>query len=312
MIELKPALSRFIGPDKLTVGLNFVYMDMPDIVGGELDQRKRGRAITAFYFDYAIYRPLLLPHDRRVAAASTARRRAAGTSSAAPRSTTRSTARASCRSATTTAERASSASAAGTSRCKGPSTRPASPTTIGFDLTPPRERAVPHHARAALPDHRRRGDARDADGRRARVLEPRLPDEVGRRDAGAEGLRELPRRRRAVDPLHLPRPARDELPHSAAATRSSTSTTSARGSTWRGSTSGWGGEAMSMDSVTTRAHAAPSSALRSRCAACVRTEERPLRSDRVRTRGGGALFDRAPSRRARPVEPRRAPRPSRR
>ena len=61
MIEAKPALSRFIGPDKLTVGTNFVYMIMPDIVGGELDQRKRGRAITAFYFDYAIYRPLLLP-----------------------------------------------------------------------------------------------------------------------------------------------------------------------------------------------------------------------------------------------------------
>ncbi len=61
MFEAKPALSRFIGPDKLTVGANFVYMIMPDIVGGELDQRKRGRAITAFYFDYAIYRPLLLP-----------------------------------------------------------------------------------------------------------------------------------------------------------------------------------------------------------------------------------------------------------
>jgi hypothetical protein len=61
MVEAKPALSRFIGPDKLTVGANFVYMNMPDTIGGEIDQRKRGRAITAFYFDYAIYRPLLLP-----------------------------------------------------------------------------------------------------------------------------------------------------------------------------------------------------------------------------------------------------------
>jgi hypothetical protein len=61
MIEAKPAISRFIGPDKLTLGSNFVYMIMPDIVGGEIDQRKRGRAITAFYFDYGIYRPLLLP-----------------------------------------------------------------------------------------------------------------------------------------------------------------------------------------------------------------------------------------------------------
>lgn len=59
--EAKPVVSRFVGPDKVTAGMNFVYMDMPDIVGGELDQRKRGRAITAFYADYAIYRPLLLP-----------------------------------------------------------------------------------------------------------------------------------------------------------------------------------------------------------------------------------------------------------
>jgi hypothetical protein len=61
MVEVKPALSRFLGPDKLTVGANFVYMAIPDIVGGEIDQRKRGRAITAFYFDYAVFRPLLLP-----------------------------------------------------------------------------------------------------------------------------------------------------------------------------------------------------------------------------------------------------------
>jgi hypothetical protein len=61
LFEAKPVLSRFVGPDKVTAGMNFVYMDMPDIVGGEIDQRKRGRAITAFYFDYAIYRPLLLP-----------------------------------------------------------------------------------------------------------------------------------------------------------------------------------------------------------------------------------------------------------
>jgi hypothetical protein len=61
MVEVKPAISRFLGPDKVTVGANFVYMAMPDIIGGEVDQRRRGRAITAVYFDYAIYRPLLLP-----------------------------------------------------------------------------------------------------------------------------------------------------------------------------------------------------------------------------------------------------------
>jgi hypothetical protein len=61
LFELKPAISRFLGPDKVTLGTNFVYMDMPDTIGGSIDQRKRGRAITAVYFDYAIYRPLLLP-----------------------------------------------------------------------------------------------------------------------------------------------------------------------------------------------------------------------------------------------------------
>jgi hypothetical protein len=61
LFEAKPVISRFLGPDKITLGMNFVYMDIPSIAGGTLDQRKRGRAITAFYFDYAIYRPLLLP-----------------------------------------------------------------------------------------------------------------------------------------------------------------------------------------------------------------------------------------------------------
>jgi len=61
LFEAKPAISRFLGPDKVTLGMNYVYMNIPDIQGGTVDQRKRGRAITAFYFDYAIYRPLLLP-----------------------------------------------------------------------------------------------------------------------------------------------------------------------------------------------------------------------------------------------------------
>jgi hypothetical protein len=61
LTELKPSVSRFIGPDVLTVGMNYVNMDISSVVGGELDQRKRARSITAAYFDYAIYRPLLLP-----------------------------------------------------------------------------------------------------------------------------------------------------------------------------------------------------------------------------------------------------------
>jgi hypothetical protein len=61
LYEAHPALSRFLGPDKLTVGMNYVYMQIPTIPGGKLEDRVRARSIRAFYFDYAIYRQLLLP-----------------------------------------------------------------------------------------------------------------------------------------------------------------------------------------------------------------------------------------------------------
>jgi hypothetical protein len=61
LIEARPAVARFFGPDKLLVGMNYVYMDIPTVPGGPLADRVRQRAIRAFYFDYAIYRQLLLP-----------------------------------------------------------------------------------------------------------------------------------------------------------------------------------------------------------------------------------------------------------
>jgi hypothetical protein len=61
LVELKPVLSRFIGPDKLTVGFTYVHMGIPPIVGGPIDERKRERAIRAFNVDYAMYRPFVLP-----------------------------------------------------------------------------------------------------------------------------------------------------------------------------------------------------------------------------------------------------------
>jgi hypothetical protein len=61
LTELKPSISRFLGPDVLTLGMNYVYMDISPVQGGELDERKRARQIAAVYFDYAVYRPLLLP-----------------------------------------------------------------------------------------------------------------------------------------------------------------------------------------------------------------------------------------------------------
>jgi hypothetical protein len=61
LFEARPAVSRFLGPDKLTVGMNYVFMDIPTVPSGPLADRVRARAIRAFYADYAIYRQLLLP-----------------------------------------------------------------------------------------------------------------------------------------------------------------------------------------------------------------------------------------------------------
>ena len=61
MFEAHPVIARFFGPDKLMVGMNYVYMQIPLVPGGPIADRVRARAITAFYFDYAIYRQLLLP-----------------------------------------------------------------------------------------------------------------------------------------------------------------------------------------------------------------------------------------------------------
>ena len=61
LFEVRPAVARFLGPDKVTVGMNYIYMQIPTVPGGPLADRVRARAIRAFYADYAIYRQLLLP-----------------------------------------------------------------------------------------------------------------------------------------------------------------------------------------------------------------------------------------------------------
>ncbi len=61
LLELRPAVARFIGPDKLLLGMNYVYMQIPTVPGGAVSDRVRARAIRAFYADYAVYRQLLLP-----------------------------------------------------------------------------------------------------------------------------------------------------------------------------------------------------------------------------------------------------------
>jgi hypothetical protein len=65
--EFKPAISRFISSDKLTVGGTYVYMgikpiDCPGVqVGTPPYLLVRGRTITAVNLEYAIYSPLVLP-----------------------------------------------------------------------------------------------------------------------------------------------------------------------------------------------------------------------------------------------------------
>jgi hypothetical protein len=43
--------------------MNYVFMQIPIVPGGPIEDRVRGRSIRAFYADYAFYRPLLLPDD---------------------------------------------------------------------------------------------------------------------------------------------------------------------------------------------------------------------------------------------------------
>jgi hypothetical protein len=61
LIELRPAVARFFGPDKVLAGMNYVYMQIPAVPFGPLEDRVRARVIRAFYVDYAFYRQLLLP-----------------------------------------------------------------------------------------------------------------------------------------------------------------------------------------------------------------------------------------------------------
>ena len=56
-----PTVSRFIGPDKLTVTGAYVFFDIQDNPTGALDERPRERVLRAAAIDYAMYRPFVLP-----------------------------------------------------------------------------------------------------------------------------------------------------------------------------------------------------------------------------------------------------------
>jgi hypothetical protein len=56
-----PTISRFIGPDKLTLTGAYVFFDIQDNPAGALDERPRERVLRAVAIDYAFYRPFVLP-----------------------------------------------------------------------------------------------------------------------------------------------------------------------------------------------------------------------------------------------------------
>jgi hypothetical protein len=59
--EVRPSFSRFMGPDKLTLDLTWVYLDITEVPFGVPSERARDKFIRAANLEYAIYRPFVLP-----------------------------------------------------------------------------------------------------------------------------------------------------------------------------------------------------------------------------------------------------------
>jgi hypothetical protein len=64
LYEAHPSFSHFVGPDKATLDLTYVFMDVPDIKFGVPSEAQRNKYIRAINFEYAIYRPFVLPEVR--------------------------------------------------------------------------------------------------------------------------------------------------------------------------------------------------------------------------------------------------------
>lgn len=62
--EARPSFSRFIGPDKLTLDLTWVYLDITEVPYGVPVEAARDKYIRAANIEYAIYRPFTLPEVR--------------------------------------------------------------------------------------------------------------------------------------------------------------------------------------------------------------------------------------------------------
>lgn len=62
--EVRPSFSRFMGPDKLTLDLTWVYLDIAEVPFGVKSEAARDKYIRAANVEYAIYRPFTLPEVR--------------------------------------------------------------------------------------------------------------------------------------------------------------------------------------------------------------------------------------------------------
>jgi hypothetical protein len=56
LYEASPTLSRFIGPDKMSLNFTYVLMDIPRLETGVLSERARGETIRSAYLEYAMFR----------------------------------------------------------------------------------------------------------------------------------------------------------------------------------------------------------------------------------------------------------------
>jgi hypothetical protein len=59
--EVKPSFSRFLGANKLSLNLTYVFMDIPNLPGGSGSQTDRAHTIYGAEIGYAIHAPLVLP-----------------------------------------------------------------------------------------------------------------------------------------------------------------------------------------------------------------------------------------------------------
>ncbi len=64
LYEAHPSFSRFVGADKITLDLVYVYMNVTDVGFGVSSDALRSKYIRAANLEYALYTPLVLPEFR--------------------------------------------------------------------------------------------------------------------------------------------------------------------------------------------------------------------------------------------------------